>query len=394
MAINKVDDVALYLERDEGGRTPVDAAEVRDMYYAPLEEELPEHEPVRPPSSRLGAPERAQRWHQEQEEARKAYDEWADTVRRNPVVAEVYTDDGTEEYRVWPRMDISFAEMNTSPNVFFFYDRGVDPVEDDSVPDYVVRQWANYGEDVIRQLDSCPDSPLNRNDHDDYLFAEMGTSRFPSIARNGGLERGEYVVVPEVFMETAFHREGGVYDQLTGSREGAPVTPPNIKAVDRDEAGSVYVLRPFRAPAFSERLADLPRSYAERMADFVGTYYGTRSGLGMLGCFDEFAKVNIGTQVDVEHFWDVWQDGPVIVDGDPEYVAVTANDGWHEGEDWARFRKNRLEHQANVPGWFINRVMDRRREVEADLDDLDVLEFIPEEADPSLLPDEKRVSSL
>ncbi len=394
MAINDVEDVSFYLENDDGTQTAVDPGNVREIYYAPLDQELPKYEPVTPPASRLSGPGEAENWYREQGEAEAAYEEWASAVRDTPVVAEVETGAGTDEYRVWPRMDIRFDEMNTSPNVFFFYDRGVDPVEGETAPDYVVRQWANHGEDILRDLNNAPSSPFNRNDHDDYLFAELGTSRFPGLARNGGLQRGEYVLVPEAFMEVAFHREGGIYEQLKDTAAGAPVTPPNIKALDRDDSGAVYVLRPFRSPAFSERLADLPRPYGEQVADVVGTYYGTRSGLGMLGCFDEFASPTPGEDIDVEHFWDTWDEGPVIVDGDPEYVAVTKNGRWHEGEDWMRFRKNRLEHQANAPAWFIDRVKDRRREVEEDLDDINVLEYVPEDADPSLLPAEKKISSL
>lgn len=396
-----VEDVTFYMDTGRS-RSAVPAETVREAYYGHLDEELREHEPVY--ESRqvtMGDRDLNSKKQRREQEAAETYEDWMDDVLSTPVTAEIDHGTTTSRYSVWPRAEIDFLNHTTAPCVMFLYGEDVsDPRQTDETPAYVLREWRNYDEQVLTDLHNC-DVPFDRGKHDDYLFQQLGTDRFDPDIRaegdhyTGSLFSGDLLLVTENLLEAALHREGGVYDRLREMDAGAPVTPPNVTVAGIGDSGSVYALRDWRPSAFRRSFDSMPDRSAAKVADLWGTHYGTRQGLGFLWCMDTLSPDSLRSGAEVEYLWDVGPDGPVIVNGDPEYVAVTENDRWHRGTDWRQFRREELERGGRAPQAFVNRVKDRKDAVaEVVGDEIDLLEHVPRHVDADLFSDEKRIRSL
>jgi len=407
--LGQINDVSVYLEKGDS-RNETDLRTVRDEFYGMIDDYLDENS-YGSNSMGTGSMGRSADNGGENQQAKEHYEEWLESLKDIDVEMDIETPTGVVTVQVTPRTDFSLDQIQTSPNVM--------KVKHNGSTSYAIREWSHYtdaededleqqilrlgwGESEIPRVGRAqvqyPQKPhddlgepvksynmgstdilsrlassgkhFNRNSHDDELYLSMGTSDYEPEDFSGGI-----TMIPELMLETAMHKQGGIEQQLRNNELAAPVTPSNIKLLDLYD-DMAFSLRPWGNNAMDGGI------YGSE--DEWGDFYGTMEGLGLVSTFDrkdEFIEEPMSSGETAIKFFD------------PEAIAYTDTPRWFMGSDWDDFTDQLSEH-ANAREVAVEKIKDRKKRVANSFDGrIDVLEEIPETIDRDLFPREKIVET-
>lgn len=414
--MSEIEDVTVYLEKD-GSRHETDLRTVRDEFYGMVDDYLERHD-YGSGSMGTGSMGRSEPKHSDPK-AEEHYSEWLESIEDINVEMDIETPTGAVTVQVNPRTDFSFEDVQTSPNIM--------KVKHNGSTQYAIREWNHYvqandgnpaegpteleqmidglgwgrgaqsqrigrahieydrkphdefGEgpktynmgttDILSRLSSSG-KHFNRNSHDDELYSDIGTQGYNADNFAGGI-----VMIPELMLESAMHKEEGIEQQLQNNELASPVTPSNVKLLDLYD-DMAFALRPWGNSAMDGGIYGSEESW--------GDFYGTMEGLGLVSTFDrkdEFIEESVdGGHAAIKFF-------------DPEVVAYTDSPRWFMGSDWDDMTDQLAKH-ANAREASIEQIKDRKKRVAKSFDDrIDVLDEVPRKVDRDLFPRDKIVET-
>jgi len=410
--IDEIEDVNVYLEKN-GSRYETDLRTVRDEYYGGIDELLERNTYG---SRGMGTGSMGRSNDNNSTKANQDYEDWLESIEDIDVEMDIKTSTGVVTVQVEPRTDFGLGDIQTSPNVM--------KVKHNGATQYAIREWSHYLEagddeleDRVNQLawgegaepgregysrrahinyerkphDELGTGPktfnmgstdvlsrlssngkhFNRNSHDDELYEAMGTPGFDPEDYDDGI-----LMIPELMLETAMHRTGGIEEQLENNELASPVTPSNVKLLDLYD-DMAFVIRPWGNNATDGGIYGSEEDW--------GTFYGTMEGLGLVSPFDrkdEFIEETMpGGETRIKFF-------------DPEFTAYTEKDSWFMGADWDNFVRVPLQEHANARTKSIEQVKSRKNRVADSFNDrIQLLDEIPDSIDRDLFPREKIIET-
>ncbi len=406
--LRQIEDVDVYLE--EGGDIrETDLRTVRDRFYGFVDECI-ENQDYGGSAMHSGSMGRSNN-EDKSSKADDDYDDWLESLEDVTAEMDIKTPTGVKTVELVPRTDFRFDQVQTAPNIM----KG----RYDGSTTLAVREWSHYldvgengpdavetaldahgwsysrgsqdsfavegrnpgsGEessyelgptDILSRL-AAHGKHFNRNSHDDDLYRSMGTSSYDPGDFEGGI-----TMIPELLLNSAFHKEDGVNEQIMNNELASPVFPYNVVIADMYD-DMAFAIRPWWDKSMDGGL------YGEADENQMAALYGTLEGLNLVTCFDredEFADERIPGRETAKVFFD------------PEFVGYTDKPRWFIGSDWADFAEQLNEH-GKVGDSALERIKERKNRVSDSFNGrIDILDEIPTSVDRDLFPREKIVET-
>ncbi len=410
--IDNIDDVTVYLEKGNS-RNQTDLRTVRDELYGKIDDLLEKNSYG---SKGMGTRSMGKPANESSSKANQDYGNWLESIEDIEVEMYIEMHSGpSRTLKVEPRTDFSLEGIQTSPSIMkvkqngntrfavrewtHYLEGGSQEIEDQmdalgwgqgldsSASGYRSRPDINYerkahdnlgvgpktfnmgSTDILSKLSSSG-KHFKRNSHDDALYRKIGTPEFEETQYEDGI-----VMIPELMLESAMHRQDGVDLQLRNKELASPVTPSKIKILDLYD-DMAFSLRPWGNNATDGGIYGSENEW--------GIFYGTMEGMGLVSPFDrkdEFIEETMDDgQSRIKFF-------------DPEFTAYTENNRWFKGADWDNFVRVPLQEHANARSHSVNKIKSVKDDVREDVGDIHLLDEIPETVDRDLFPREKIVET-